>query len=99
MSIHPSLSSSAKDKKSRSVLKRVERLKMLIEKGTWSEGKSIFGLPKIKTLKIKIIKKEKAAPAAAAAPGAEGAATKGATEVTPAAEKPAKSSTSKESKK
>ncbi|MFC1592933.1 small basic protein [Candidatus Omnitrophota bacterium] len=90
MSIHSSLSGSANDKKTRSVLSRVERLKMLIDKGTWQEGKSIFGLPKIKILKIKI-KKEKAAPAAAT-PGAEDAAAAGAPAATPAGEKkPAKS--------
>jgi small basic protein (TIGR04137 family) len=88
MAIHPSLKSSDKDKKARSVLKRTERLKTMIEKKTWKEGDDVFGLPKIKTIRIKI-KKEKAekaatteataatgaAPAqAAAAPGAKGAA-------------------------
>jgi small basic protein (TIGR04137 family) len=92
MSIHPSLKSNEKDKKQRSVLKRAERIKMMLEKGKWKEGDGVFGLPKIKTLKIKI-KKEKAektetpgaaagaetaaVPAAAAAPAAKGAAAKG----------------------
>lgn len=58
MSIHPSLSLSDKDKKSRSVLKRIERLKIMMEKGLWKEGDPVFGLPKIKTVKIKI-KKER----------------------------------------
>lgn len=66
MSIHPSLSSAAKSKKIRSVLKRAERLKILMEKDKWEEGQSIYALPKIKTLRLKI-KKEKAAPAAAVA--------------------------------
>ena len=66
MSIHPSLSASAKAKKVRSVLKRAERLKILMDKDSWKEGQSIFALPKIKTMRIKI-KKEKAAPAAAEA--------------------------------
>jgi small basic protein (TIGR04137 family) len=65
MSIHPSLSTSAKNKKVRSVLKRAERLKMMLGKGTWKKGEKIFALPKIKTTRIKI-KKEKAAPAATA---------------------------------
>jgi small basic protein (TIGR04137 family) len=65
MSIHPSLSTSAKTKKSRSVLKRAERLKILMEKDSWKEGQSIFGLPKIKTIRIKIKKEKAAAPAAA----------------------------------
>ncbi len=59
MSIHPSLNISDKDKKQRSVMKRTERLKYMQEKGAWKEGDNVFGLPKIKTLKIKI-KKEKA---------------------------------------
>ncbi|RKY29445.1 MAG: small basic protein [Candidatus Omnitrophota bacterium] len=82
MSIHSSLNTSEKNKKMRSVLKRAERLKILMEKGEWEEGKSIFGLPKIKTARIKI-KKEKAAPATAA-PAA------GATETAPVAEEPPK---------
>lgn len=60
MSIHPSLRSSEKDKKQRSVLKRAERLRTMLEKGNWKEGDSVYGLPKIKTVRIKI-KKEKAA--------------------------------------
>ena len=79
MSIHPSLSSSDKDKKQRSVLKRTERLRTMLEKEQWKEGDSVYGLPKIKTLRIKI-KKEKAAEKpevgveGAAAAGTEGAA-------------------------
>jgi len=76
MSIHPSLRSSEKDKKVRSVLKRAERLKMMMEKGEWKEGSDIYGLPKIKTLRIRI-KKEKAekveTTAEGAVPAAEGA--------------------------
>lgn len=71
MSIHPSLSISDKDKKARSVLKRTERLKSMQEKGQWKEGDDVFGLPKIKTIRIKI-KKEKAEKTEAAA--VEGAA-------------------------
>lgn len=59
MSIHPSLSSSEKDKKQRSVLKRTERIKTMMQKGQWKEGDNVYGLPKIKTIRIKI-KKEKA---------------------------------------
>jgi small basic protein (TIGR04137 family) len=71
MSIHPSLSVSEKDKLSRSVLKRTERIRHMQEKNKWKEGDPVYGLPKIKTLKIKI-KKEKAVKAddAAAAPAA-----------------------------
>ena len=71
MSIHPSLSSSDKHKRHKSVLKRIERIKDLLSKDKWKESDSLFGLPKTKIVKIKI-KKEKAPEAVAAA--AEGAA-------------------------
>jgi small basic protein (TIGR04137 family) len=86
MSIHPSLSSSEKNKKQRSVLKRTERLRMMMDKGQWQEGDDVYRLPKIKTVRIKI-KKEKAAekpeavaqeavaPAATAEPTTKGPAT------------------------
>jgi small basic protein (TIGR04137 family) len=87
MSIHPSLIISEKDKMARSVLKRTERIRQMQEKGKWKEGDSVYGLPKIKALRIKI-KKEKAAKAettteagasaAAAAPGAKDATAKAA---------------------
>ena len=78
MSIHPSLSSAKQDKKVRSVMKRIERLRMMMEKGIWKEGDNVYGLPKIKTLRIKI-KKEKAAEKAAttATEGAAPASPKG----------------------
>lgn len=60
MSIHPSLSSASKTKRHRSVLKRFEKLRALFEKGKWQMGDDVFGLPKVKVLKIKF-KKEKAA--------------------------------------
>jgi small basic protein (TIGR04137 family) len=59
MSIHPSLTLSDKDKKARSVLKRIERLRSMFEKNQWKKGDDVCGLPKIKTVRIKI-KKEKA---------------------------------------
>ncbi len=89
MSIHPSLTISEKDKKQRSVLKRAERIRLMIEKGQWKEGDPVYGLPKLKTMRIKI-KKEKAekvettvgaGESAAAAPAAgkeQAAAAKGA---------------------
>jgi len=71
MSIHPSLKLSQKNKKQRSVLKRTERLRIMLEKEQWKPGDEVFGLPKIKTMRIKI-KKEKAAekPEAVTAEGA-----------------------------
>ncbi|MDD2679684.1 MAG: small basic protein [Candidatus Omnitrophica bacterium] len=71
MSIHPSLAISGGDKKQRSVLKRTERIRMMLEKGKWKEGDKVYGLPKIKTVRIKI-KKEKAEKAVEAAPGVPG---------------------------
>lgn len=80
MSIHPSLSASLKTRKQRSVLKRIERIKYFIGKGSFTEASPVLGLPKIKSVKIKIKKEkseEKAPPAAAAsgsAPAPSGAA-------------------------
>ena len=86
MSIHPSLTVSEKDKKQRSVLKRTERIRTMMEKGQWKEGDDVYRLPKIKAVRLKIKKEkvEKAAEAtttvegAQAAPAAAGAASKGA---------------------
>ena len=81
MSQHPSLRSSDKDKKQRSVLKRYERIKTLQDKEKWDEEKdSVFGLPKVKVTRFKI-KKEKAA----AAEGVEGAETAPGAAVAPGA--------------
>ena len=76
MSMHPSLKATEKGKKQRSVLKRIERLKVMLDKEQWKEGSAVYGLPKIKTLKIKIKKEkvEKAADATTAASGAVAAA-------------------------
>jgi len=59
MSIHPSLKTSKAGKKHRTVLKRYERLTALKEKGILKEDDSVFGMPKLKIIKIKV-KKEKA---------------------------------------
>ena len=85
MSIHPSLGAAAKGKQQKSVLKRTERIKYLINKGLWKENSKVFGLPKIKAVRIKI-KKEKAAEK----PVEEGAAaaTEAVTATTPTEQKP-----------
>jgi small basic protein (TIGR04137 family) len=75
MSIHPSLTISEKDKKTRSVLKRVERIKQMQEKAGWKPGDAVYGLPKLKTLRIKI-KKEKVEKAATTEEGAPAAGAK-----------------------
>jgi len=58
MSLHGSLKRNGFGQK-RSVLNRVERIKWLIEKNRWKEGDKVLGLPKIKVIKLKALKKEK----------------------------------------
>ena len=54
MSIHGSLrSGKGFAGAQRSVLKRHERVRWLMDKGEWKEGRSVFGLPKIKQIKVK----------------------------------------------
>ena len=72
MSIHPSLAVSEKDKKQRSVLKRTERIRTMLEKGQWKEGDDVYRLPKIKAVRLKI-KKEKVEKAVEATVTVEGA--------------------------
>jgi len=74
--MHPSLAGTEKGKKQRAVLKRVERIKWLAAKALWKEGDKVYGLPKIKAVRIKIKKEkaEKAAEGAAATEAAAGAA-------------------------
>ena len=104
MSQHPSLKSSSKGKAHKSVWKRFERLKFLVDKEKWSEGGSVFGLPKMKLLKLKIKKEKAEAPAegiaaegaaaeggAAPAKGAEGKAAPSKPEASKGAKKPEKS--------
>ena len=43
----------------RNVLNKVERLKLLKEKGLWKEGDKVTGLPKEKVIKLKKLKDEK----------------------------------------
>ena len=74
MSIHTSLKSAGKAGGAlRNVLKRHERVRHLMERGLWPDGRSMFGLPKIKQVKMKARKaaaKEKEGEASAATPGA-----------------------------
>ncbi len=58
MSIHPSLRSQSAGGALRSVLKRHERVRRLMDKGDWEEGRSMFGLPKLKQVKVKAHKAE-----------------------------------------
>lgn len=94
MSIHPSLTISEKDKKTRSVLKRIERIRQMQEKGNWKQGDSVYGLPKIKSLRIKI-KKEKVEKAATATEAGAVAPAAGAKDAKATASKAAPKTASK----
>ena len=68
MSIDRSLATSGKMRRHRSVLTRSERLVALEGDERWQEGDSIYGLPKVKTvraIKRHKVKKEEEADAAA----------------------------------
>lgn len=49
MSTHKSLITRNRLQRSRNVLKRIERLHTLQERGRWSDGDSVFGLPMTRT--------------------------------------------------
>ena len=93
MSIDKSLKRKNQLVRQRSVLTRAERIKTMQEQEKWVEGRSPFGLPKVRVIKhvVKKAKKEKAAEGAegAAAPGAEGAAAPAAGAPAAAADKKA----------
>ena len=81
MSLHTSLRVNTRATGAfRNVMKRHERVRHLMTQGTWTDGQSVWGLPKIKQEKIKARKaapKESetaaaAKPATAAAPPAGG---------------------------
>src|SRR5256885_13276471 len=76
MSIDKSLRRKNSLARARSVLTRDERIKTLMDTERWADGRSPYGLPKVRVLKIVVKKgpkKEKAAEgeAGAAAPAAE----------------------------
>lgn len=58
MSIDKSLITKGKLARHRNVLTRAERIKVLTNENLWKDGRSVFGLPKVKTLKVR--KKAKA---------------------------------------
>ena len=95
MSIDKSLRRKNSLQRARNVLTRGERIKLLKDEERWPEGRSPFGLPKVKVIKIVVKKVKKAkeeekpgeGEAAAAAEGA--AAPAAAAEKKPAEKKPA----------
>src|SRR5262245_7901975 len=89
MSIDKSLRRKNQLARARSVLTRGERIKVLQDAEKWTDGRSPFGLPKVRVQKH-VVKKAKKEKAAEAAPGAEGAAAApGAAATPPAGEKKA----------
>ncbi len=69
MSIDKSLKVGGKLARPRNVFTRMERIKMLKEEGKWNPTMSVFGIPKVKSVKLKRKGKaeKKAAKAEAAA--------------------------------
>jgi small basic protein (TIGR04137 family) len=92
MSIDKSLRRKNTLVRARSVLTRGERIATLKEEERWTEGRSPFGLPKVK---VKVIKKAKKAKEEAKVEGAEGAAAAGAAAPAAAAAAPAKAAAAK----
>ena len=76
MSIDKSLRRKNSLARARSVLKRDERIKTLMDTDRWVDGRSPFGLPKVRVLKVAAKKKapKEKVDAAATAAGAEGTA-------------------------
>ena len=69
MSIDKSLITKDKLTRHRNVLTRAERIKVLTNENLWKDGRSVFGLPKVKTLKVRKkakVEKEKTEEEAAA---------------------------------
>jgi small basic protein (TIGR04137 family) len=80
MSIDKSLKRKGGMTRPRCVLTRVERIAKMMEDGRWTDGRSPFGLPKVRVAKIvlkKKVKKEATEGDAAAAPAAGAAAPAG----------------------
>ena len=74
MSVHRSLVPKTTLARGRNVWSRAERLKVLSKEGRWSDGESVFGLPKVRTSFAKKAgkkKKEKKAEEGAKAEGAK----------------------------
>jgi small basic protein (TIGR04137 family) len=80
MSIDKSLRRKNQLERSRNVLTRGERIKVLQDEERWQDGRSPYGLPKVRVAKVvskkggKKAKEEEGAEAAAAAAGAPAAA-------------------------
>ena len=59
MTIDKSLKINSASIRNRNVLTRVERLAKLQENERWSDGDSVYGLPKVRVQKVSLKKKKK----------------------------------------
>lgn len=59
MSLHPSLKVDTAGAQQRTVLTRIERIKDLMKRDLWEDGRRVTGLPKTKIVKVKTQKAEK----------------------------------------
>lgn len=59
MTIDKSLKINSASIRNRNVLTRVERLAKLQENDRWSDGDSVYGLPKVRVQKVSLKKKKK----------------------------------------
>jgi small basic protein (TIGR04137 family) len=59
MTIDKSLKIKAGSVKMRNVLTRAERITKLVEADRWSEGDPVYGIPKVRVVKISLKKKKK----------------------------------------
>ena len=73
MSIDKSLRRKNTLQRARNVLTRGERIKMLMDQERWADGRSPYGLPKVKVVKLVIKKAKKAKEEEKPAEGAEAA--------------------------
>jgi small basic protein (TIGR04137 family) len=74
MSIDKSLRRKNSLQRSRNVLTRGERIKVMTDEDRWEDGRSPYGLPKTKVVKVIIKKAKKAKEEEAPAEGEAGAA-------------------------
>jgi small basic protein (TIGR04137 family) len=86
MSIDKSLRRKNQLQRARNVLTRGERIKTLQNEERWPDGRSPYGLPKVKVIKL-VVKKVKKAKEEETAEGAEGAAAAPAAEQKPSGKK------------
>ncbi len=86
MSLHSSLKRSSSAGRHRNVLKREERLEKLLDDEKWEDEKdSIYGLPKVRSIKLRVKKKVKKKAEEEGAEGEAAAVAPGETPASPAA--------------